>query len=204
MPTDPIKESNLEFIFREGVAAIPFDATEFYKEFKNSLDGGKGVDIIAVQGHDYYLIEVKNCRGEENNNTWRIAINNRKLASTNTKTNTEGRESLDIEVPKKVAETLACLMGANSKRHIQPCAEELKPFFDNLVKKFENSNSTPLKIVLFLEGDFSTKSRRNDIVLKEITDSMKKRLRWLNAKVFVDNTNHHNLGKICSSINTIT
>ena len=50
-----INESELEFVFNEGVNAIKFDDTEFYRKSFNRLPGAKGVDIIAHSNNEIQM-----------------------------------------------------------------------------------------------------------------------------------------------------
>lgn len=183
-------ESGIEFEFAEGISAEKFDDTNFYRNSFNKLPNSKGVDFIAKNSNTLVFIEVKNCTGNESENRWRIAPNNRKLHTTQTTVNTEGRESLDIEISKKIAMTLACLCGANSKPNYQN-GDQLKPYFDILKDSNLSSGKIKLKVILFLEGDFSTGTRTEKIIMKDLQDSIKSKLSWLNCHVLVENINTH-------------
>ena len=61
-----------------------------------------------------YLIEVKNCTGDEANCRWRIVPDNKKRDTVYTEVDIKERDSLDIEMAHKVAMTLAALCGAKS------------------------------------------------------------------------------------------
>lgn len=135
-------------------------------------------------------MKVKNCKGSESDNRWRIAPNNSKLSTTATTVNTEGRNSLDIELAQKIAMTLACLCGANSKPDYQK-SNLLKPYFDMMINKHTSLDRKKIKVILFLEGDFSTNSRPQKKIMKDLQDSIKAKLGWLNCHILVENINTH-------------
>ena len=108
------EESRLKFQFAENDTVIKFDDTKFYRDYFNKLPEAKGVDFISVAKDKIAFIEVKNCTGDEGNNRWRIAPDNRKRNTTHTSVDVEGRDSLDIEMAQKTAMTIAALVGAKS------------------------------------------------------------------------------------------
>ena len=120
-----IEESNLKFSFTEGVKAIKFDDKSFYRKDFNNLPSGKGVDILADSLKLIQFIEIKNCKGHESENLWRTSINNSKISSAPHDLDVDGRESLDIEISKKVASTIVCLYGAWTKSNMSENAKEL-------------------------------------------------------------------------------
>ena len=108
------EESRLKFKFSDRSLVVKFDDTKFYRNLFNSLPESKSVDFIVVDNDSISFIEVKNCNGDEGNCRWRIAPNNHKRTAALSSIGIEGRNSLDIEVPQKVAMTLAALAGAGS------------------------------------------------------------------------------------------
>jgi len=166
-------ESKLDYTF-EGTA-IKFDETPFYTKFKSYHPSGKGVDFISMDSTAYILVEVKNCLGYEQENMWR------------TKTdfiNESGEESFDIEIAKKVEGTLACLLGAKVAYPLAE-ADELKPYSEELCSgRYENGRKS-LEVILFLEGDFGSKTRKKSMIMKRIQDKLGQKLKWLNCNVRV-------------------
>ena len=183
-------ESGIEFNFLDEFSIEKFDEIDFYRNEFNKLPAGKGVDFIVKNTDIIGMIEVKNCRGHESDNRWRIALNNKKIDTTATTVDTEGRNSLDIEVAQKIAMTLACLCGANSKPDYQNC-DILKPYFAMISNNHVSSGVKRIKIILFLEGDFSTRSRPQKKIMKDIQDSIKSKLTWLNCHILVENIDTH-------------
>lgn len=183
-----IKESDLKFTFSEQMTAIKFDDTKFYREAYNKLPGGKGVDIIADSDEMLQLIEVKNCSGRDVENNWRIHTNNSKISSAPAGLDVEERDSLDIEVAKKVASTIACLYGAWSKAPQSGAARELADVWRGASADAVQTSEKPILIVLFLEGNFDnpkSKTRSKKMIMKRLQDSLKAKLSWLNCRVSV-------------------
>ncbi len=69
-----IEESNLTFVFPKDIIVSKFDAGKFYRKSFGKMPGGKGVDIIADSGDMLQLIEIKNCKGHEQENRWRTSV----------------------------------------------------------------------------------------------------------------------------------
>ena len=103
-----IEESNLTFVFPKDIIVSKFDDGRFYRKSFGKMPGGKGVDIIADSGDMLQLIEIKNCKGHEQENRWRTSVDNSKVTSAPATLDVKDRDSLDIEVAKKVASTIAC------------------------------------------------------------------------------------------------
>ncbi|MFZ5967346.1 MAG: DUF6661 family protein [Bacillota bacterium] len=173
-----IREGKLEFNFNLD-KVIKFDECDFYTKKFKSLDGAKGVDFLGYNQKEFIMIEVKDFKGYEKENKNRIRV---RFQDEINKV-----ESLDIEVSKKVRETLACLLAAAMYNN----ETEIDIFYYELAKKANSGlKERPiLKIILFLEGEFGIKNEDNLRILKTIKDSIKGQLRWLNAEVFVENIN---------------
>ena len=166
-------ESNLNFEFLG--EAIKFDETKFYEKFKSYLTNGNGVDFLSMNSSKFIMLEVKNCTGYEKDNLWR------------TKTdfiNEQGEESFDIEVAKKVAGTIACLVGAGLE-HPLGDADDLKPYFQELTSSKYENNKKGLEVVFVLEGDFSVRSRDKKMIMGRIKSKIAEKLKWLNCSVRV-------------------
>lgn len=56
-----------------------FDDDKFYRKEFNILSGSKGVDIIASSDKFIHMIEIKNCKGKEQDNIWEIGVNNKNI-----------------------------------------------------------------------------------------------------------------------------
>lgn len=166
-------ESRLDFTFSGH--AIKFDNTKFYEMFKSYLPHGKGVDFLSINPNVFLMLEVKNCFGHEKENAWRTKTNF---------VNEVGEESFDIEVAKKVAGTLACLTGAGIAYNLSE-ADELKPYFQELASAKYEKGKKALQIILFLEGDFGSKSRTKKMIMKRLRDKISEKLKWLNCTVRV-------------------
>lgn len=138
------------------------------------------------------MIEVKNCAGNENNNRWRIAPDNKKKVTAHTEYDVEDRESLDIEVAKKVAMSVSSLCGALSFGDLKDCSHDLLDYSYAIVSGKYSTHSKRMMVILFLEGNFSTKTRSEKMILSALQTSIKKKLGWLNCSVSVVNTSTFN------------
>ncbi|MEN6351264.1 MAG: DUF6661 family protein [Syntrophomonas sp.] len=187
-----INESGIIFDFDDDLNVEKFDNTGFYQKYFKKLTGGKGVDIIVKSNDTLILIEVKNCAGHENDNRWRIFDNNRKRDTTATTVDTENRDSLDIEIPKKIAMTLACLCGAHSRPQFETHSSVLRSYFNFLKSNDISSGTKKIKIILFLEGNFSSKTMTQKMIMSNINQNIKKKLSWLNCNIIVENIETHN------------
>ena len=188
-----INESGLSFVFSEGTKAYKFDDDKFYRDEFNVLSGSKGIDIIASSDKVIQMIEIKNCKGNEQDNIWRIGVNNKNINKL--PDNHYNKESLDIEVTKKVAMTIACLYGAFTMRNTKEKAEELKKFCSIINTEAIAKDRKQLIVTLFLEGDFDKYngvSRSKKMIMTDLQNSIRKKLRWLNCKVSVVDSNTYN------------
>ncbi len=189
-----IKEGNLTFTFDSHIKAIKFDDTNFYRKKFNHLPSGKGVDIIADCRDCLQLIEIKDCTGHEADNVWRTSTNNSRVSST-PGTPTFGEDSFDIEVAKKVTSTLACLYGAWTKQHSSDSAAELSSLWAGAYSNAIPNDKKQLWVILFLEGNFGSSgpvSRSKRVIMKNLQDSISRKLSWLNCRVsVVDSATYH-------------
>ena len=186
------EESGLKFLFPQKDTVVKFDDTKFYRDYFNKLPEAKGVDFISVDKDKIAFIEVKNCTGDESNCRWRIAPNNQKKDTTHTVVNVEGRDSLDIEVAQKTAMTVAALTGAKSFGDTKECLEELKEYIQFLSSDRFSDDSKKKYVILFLEGDFGSRTRSKKMIMKELQDSMNKKLQWINCRVSVVDSDTYN------------
>ena len=185
MKTNVIEESRLKFAFSENSTVIKFDDTEFYRDYFNKLPESKGVDFISVDKDKMVFIEVKNCVGDEGNCRSRIVPDNKKRNTSRTTVNVEGRDSLDIEVAQKIAMTVAALVGAKSFGSRKECVKELDRFIKFLSDDKFADDSKKKYVVLFLEGNFEGYTRTKKMIMKALQDSINKKLRWINCRVSV-------------------
>lgn len=185
METNVKEESGLKFEFSSESTVVKFDDTSFYRDYFNKFPGSKGVDFISVDKNTIVFIEVKNCVGDEGNCRWRIWPDNQKRETTHTTVHTEGRDSLDIEVVQKVAMSVAALVGAKSFGDTRECLKELKNF-TRFLSSDSFANGTKKKyVILFLEGNFGGRTRTKKMIMKALQDSINKKLRWINCRVSV-------------------
>ena len=183
-----IDESNLTFEFDENTQAIKFDDTEFYRKYFNKMPGSKGVDILANSEEGIQFIEIKNCTGTERENIWRTSVNNSKIDAAPRELDVENRDSLDVEVSKKVAATISCLYGAHTKMEQSENALQMNEYWKELVDTKILKDKKQLLVILYFEGDFDLylpKSRSKKMVMDRLQGSIKSQLSWLKCKVMV-------------------
>ena len=186
------EESGLKFGFPDENIVIKFDDTKYYRDLFNALPGSKGVDFISVGKDAISFIEVKNCLGDEGNCRWRVFPNNQKLETTSTTVDTEGRESLDIEVSQKVAMTLAALAGARSFGDRKSSLDELKEIITTVFSRAFADDKKPKYVILFLEGNFGSHTRSKKMIMENLQKSMNTKMRWLNCRVSVVDSDTYN------------
>lgn len=181
-------ESKLCFDFSESYAVTKFDDTPYYRNAFNVMPGSKAVDFIAVNEDFFILIEVKNCTGHELDNLWRIAPNNLNQDIRPESTNTDDRDSLDIEVAQKVAMTCAALTGVYSGPLPKRRAGELLSFAESLYDASLREEKRKIIVVLLLEGQFNHCTRDGQTVRQRLKLSLDKKLKWLNSVNYVCDT----------------
>lgn len=174
------RESNIDFEFSDECKVIKFDESNFYRQAFARLPGGKGVDFLLDSDERLIFLEVKNCIGHEAENRKR------------TKMCTDGRvgrcsgsfdaDTFDVEIPAKIAMSLACLVGAYTKEQISSNAQELKPYCESLMSKEVRTQKKEVVVILVLEGDFSSAVRTKKMEMKRIQDSIRTKLSWLATK----------------------
>lgn len=179
------EESGLKFGFPDGNIVIKFDDTKYYRDLFNALPGSKGVDFISIGKDEISFIEVKNCLGDEGNCRWRIAPNNQKQDTTSTTVDVKGRDSLDIEVPQKVAMTLAALTGARSFGDRKSSLDELQEIITMVISEDFADDKKKKYVILFLEGNFGGHTRSKKMIMENLQRSMNTKMRWLNCRVSV-------------------
>ena len=186
------EESGLKFAFPDDALVIKFDDEEFYRQEFNKLPEAKGVDFLSVTKDLAVFVEVKNCKGYENDNRWRIVPNDNKVDTANTGYSVENRHSLDIEVSQKVAMTISALMGVLSYGELKSSLEELNRFAEKFIIKTMLDDNKETLVVLFLEGNFDSKSRSKKMIMTALQKSMQSKLKWLNCRVsVVDSETYH-------------
>ncbi len=180
-------ESGIEFSFPDEFQVLKFDDTGFYRRQFNGLPDSKAVDFLCASEKAYLMIEVKNCKGHEAENRWRLGINNEKLGTAPPQIDGSARESLDIEVAQKTAMTIAALAGAFSNPRPESAAAECMPLAEALFSTEIREKRRKLFVILLLEGEFGTglQTRTNAMIHQRLKQSMDKKLKWLNCTVCV-------------------
>lgn len=181
--TKIITEGQLDIAFTDEYSAVKFDDSSFYRNKFEKFSGAKGVDIIAVRQKQLLFMEIKDCEGNESNNRWRVAPNNKKRDTTATMVDTENRDSVDIEVARKVTMSLAGLVGAMRQKD----TDYIRGEWSGIPEQLDLGKVSKIQVILFLTGDFSTKSRSEKMVLTELQRSIESKLGWLKCSVLVEN-----------------
>ena len=148
--------------------AFKYDDTTFYREgperLKGDLEGAtqatRAVDVVGLHAEaGLLLLEAKDFRGHRIAN--KIRIKHGEIA---------------VEVALKVRDTIAGLIGAARQNVLA---------FDSAAIKNACGRGTNLLIVLWLEDDASNDALRWKQQLDTLTQLMKAKMSWLNAKFFV-------------------
>ncbi len=197
-----IEESGLQFEFVSNCKVIKFDDTEFYRKYFNKFPSSKGVDFLADSNQYFVFVEIKNCMGDENNCNWRVYPNNAKVGKSPTSVDVEDRDSVDIEVVKKVAMTLAALSGVNTFGEGKKCSAELNMYSTALTVSDFSQDEKKILVILFLEGNFGSQTRSKKMIMKNLQDSMNKKLRWLKCQASVVDSDTYD-SKIFQAVNKI-
>ncbi len=161
----------------------------------------KGVDFISDMDRYFVFTEVKNCTGDENNCNWRVHPNNSKVGFSPTSVDVEDRDSADIETARKVAMTMAALSGANTFGEGKNSSAELEEYIKALGSKDFSKGSKRLLVVLFLEGNFGSKTNSKKMIMKRLGDSLNKKLQWLKCRASVVDSNTYDR-RIFEAVNT--
>ncbi len=178
-------ESGIRFEFDDKYTVIKYDDTDFHKQSFNSLPGSKAVDFLLGNKSSLIFIEVKNCKGAEADNRWRIEPDNRKRSTISTDHDVADRDSLDIEIPQKVAMTIAALVGAYSRPTPWKFSDECKPISEKMCCEDIYTGERRVYIVLVLEGSFGSYSKTDRMIRNAIAEKMKKKLKWMRCTIQV-------------------
>lgn len=180
-----IEESNMQFKFPDDRTTVKFDEEVFYRNSFNKFPESKGVDFITNGKDLIAFIEVKNCRGHEAENRWRIAPNNQKRDTTHVSHDVKQRDSLDIEVTQKVAMTLAALYGVYSFGDRKDSVGKLGKIAEAISEKRFCQTEKKKLIILVLEGDFGTHTKPKTVMMSELQRNIMSKMQWLDCRVSV-------------------
>ena len=187
------EESRMKFEFPDNSRNVKFDDNEeFYRKLFNALPGSKAVDFISLGKEYAAFIEIKNCLGDEGNCRWRIFPNNKKRETSHTTVNVGGRDSLDIEIPEKVAMTLAALSGVVSFGETRESLRELNDIASEIIMNYLGKRRKKKYVILLLEGNFESHTRSKKMIMSELQKSMREKLKWLNCVVSVVDSDTYN------------
>ena len=187
-----VSEGSLKFIFDDDTEAVKFDDTSFYRKRFNNLPGGKAVDILASSKSAIQFIEIKDCLGYERENMWRIRKDNSGICLLPKETGINDRDSLDIEVAKKVACTLSCLIGAHTIESSVESTKQYQRYFQQLISSKVQNDKISVHVILYLEGKFASTARGKKAIMREIKKSIENKLKWFKCKVDVVDCDTYN------------
>lgn len=193
-----IHESRLIFDISDAFMPVKFDETSFYKQKYNKFSYSKGVDIVFFDEDSICLMEIKNCKGFEKENEWRLKPNNNQRVGTKQTVNGEEQTiyqieySLDDEVVSKVSNTLACFFGASTKSDLQTSIEQLSPYWIRLRDKRIKEDARKIRVIVFVEGEFGHKRQDIDEIFTRLRDSLKQKSAWLNCTISIENSSKNN------------
>lgn len=180
-----IEESNMRFEFPDERTTVKFDEELFYRNSFNKFPESKGVGFITDGKDLIAFIEVKNCRGHEADNRWRIAPNNQKRDTTHVSYDIKQRDSLDIEIAQKVAMTLAALSGAYSFGDRKESLGKVRKIAAAISEERFCQTEKKKLIILVLEGDFGTHTRPKTAIMSESQRNIMSKMQWLDCRVSV-------------------
>jgi hypothetical protein len=159
-------EQHQKFTFDDGRWSVvrQYDKHPDYLQKIRKLTGTKAVDFVGLQdGEDgvLYWIEVKEFRGYRIQNKQRLS---------------DGE--LAQEVAEKVRDSLAGVVGAYQTTSAE--SDVWRPFVRALWRK------AAIRVLLWLEEDNMPRPRgRRDNAAQVLSEEIKKKLKWLTARVFV-------------------
>lgn len=188
-----VSESKIEFVFdaKYSNQVLKYDDSAYYKDMFEKQPGAKAVDFIAVSPKRYVMIEVKNCVGDEAGNRWRITPDNRKVQTASpADRDVSNRESLDIEVARKTAMTIAGMVGVFSNPTPKAKCSTCAPYAEALCHAAIHTEERKIVVILVFDGDFGCATRNDKMIRRELRQKLQQKLQWLNAVVLVTDSEH--------------
>lgn len=167
MPTvaEGTPPTRLVFTFPEDWQISKFDATSFYRDRVQWLEGMKAVDILAAHDGLLQLIEIKDFRGHSRQTLPR-----------------QQNGHLLTDVAKKFVDTFAALVGARRLG-----LEEFAPFYTLLC----SDKHAKVEVILFLERDLSEKALRHyKLTLADLTLKLRHLMSAYNVRCRVLDRRH--------------
>ncbi|WP_341301278.1 DUF6661 family protein [Lysinibacillus sp. FSL H8-0500] len=156
-------ESNMNFEFPEDIKVIKLDDTTFYREHFMKLPSSKSIDFLIEDNNNFLLIEVKN---------FKLALKNK---DTKNRFQTGNKDSLSLEVAMKVRDSISCILGATRTSQ------------ENEISSYKNilKHNINLKVILLLIPPPFYTERENIAIKMALQVDLKKKLKWLNAKIHI-------------------
>lgn len=185
-----LEESKIRFDFKRDF--IKFDGEIFYKTYCSEW---KGVDFLVVDEKKLVFVEVKNFRGDERDNVWKLFPDNaKKQKARKAQGFSDSKNSLDIEVAAKVRDSWTAFCGARTfnEECDKQISQEFRALLQSSNKALEPTSTVNSRIVvvLFLEGAVPKNgSQEFKKIAQLIRDSLDAKLKWLNCLVYVVDLN---------------
>ena len=180
-----IQEKKLCFAFPADWQVIKYDDGNFYREKIQKSQGMSAVDIIATDGTELLLIEIKDFRKHSEKNRPRLSTKelpeieeckDRCAGIGNIKI-IRKKPYLGDEIAKNAKDTLLGLVSASYDND-----SELKPYYQAIAKK------QPLRLILFLAQDQELENRYDARrALGLLADKIRQHLQFINVDVTVLN-----------------
>jgi hypothetical protein len=159
------EESRIRFEFSNDYQLQKFDNTGHHQKLLRGIPHTKAIDFVGLYGrHQVVLIEVKNFRGVM---TERISV-------------------LAEAVGQKVRDTAACLVGAARD------ATNDRAFWKTILGELVHSKNE-VHVIFWLEENNLPSVNAEKLRLLTLTNELKRRCKWLNAKVLVVSASACNL-----------
>jgi hypothetical protein len=182
-----IDEGHLRFEFGpEWKHVEQWDKTPAFNDGIHGVDGVRALDIIALSDDECLLLEVKDFRDqndgqasdeqrERGHRKSRNKRGNKRDAPEPDETKAPGADALVEQIAKKVAGTLAGIVGA-ARMQDTPYAGDFAKYL-----AAHRSEGRKVRVVLWIEGEPTSKGKsiRSKSNLGALTQSLKRKVGWL-------------------------
>lgn len=165
------EESKIRFEFGNNYQLIDSDSETNVKKVKKFLSGTKDVDFFGFYGLNHvFFMEVKNFRGVK----------------------LEEIDVLTDEVARKLRDTVSIIAGASRNTTNNP------DFWKRLHSNIGVAQNEII-FVFWLEEDIKIDNRRDKGRMKQISDKLKQKCKWLTTRVIIQNMNNISLDNLAAS-----
>ena len=88
--------------------------------------------------------------------------------------------------------TIAALIGAKSFENSKECVKEFEKCIRFISQDTFVNVSKKKYVILFLEGEFGSKTRSKKMIMNELQKSINRKLKWINCSVSVLDSDTYN------------